>query len=529
MTSEAVTPVVPTVHVARASVDDYWSAEEDFDDRYSTPGSDFDLASSAAESESEPRQVKNTEQTLDRADKVKRTCELLEFYFSEASMRRDHWLRTKAREQPDLSIDLSFICSFKKMRHVTKDLSIVAEAADLTDVVTLNADRTRIRRTVPLGPDPESLVWRSLVLENLPDGATPESLKLLCEEGGPVECVWILSPSEGEPVPEPLAARLAMVKTSTCAISPALRPTGMTIAIVALEEERDKMTACRTLNGKEDMKVSLLVTSLKEKKRKPPTARHMNVFEADGSGLDSDGGERCLSRSPRSETPPVGYVCRNCNIPGHFLRDCTAKRTEPPPPEYICRKCEQPGHWVQECPNKRVDVSRKPPSGYVCHKCDKPGHWIHDCPENRAKTMSTGQSPGGGHTPRISASQQRLTATPPKGYNCHLCGSPDHYIADCPRSSSPRNSPLGSPAGSPRTQRKGLATTGASQRESSNWRAKSALAKVGFTPRSPSPARRGQLNASDGVAPLGVTRSPLGPTAAATGFGRGRGRVVVNQ
>ena len=69
-------------------------------------------------------------------------------------------------------------------------------------------------------------------------------------------------------------------------------------------QERDKMTACRTLNGKEDMKVSLLVTSLKEKKRKPPTARHLNVIEADGSGLDSDGGERCLSRSPRSETPP---------------------------------------------------------------------------------------------------------------------------------------------------------------------------------------------------------------------------------
>jgi hypothetical protein len=49
------------------------------------------------------------------------------------------------------------------------------------------------------------------------------------------------------------------------------------------------------------------------------------------------------------ETPPPGYVCRNCRVRGHFIQHCTLK-IQKPPPGYICYRCQIPGHFIQYCP-----------------------------------------------------------------------------------------------------------------------------------------------------------------------------------
>ncbi|KUF80886.1 pre-mRNA 3' end processing protein WDR33 [Phytophthora nicotianae] len=46
--------------------------------------------------------------------------------------------------------------------------------------------------------------------------------------------------------------------------------------------------------------------------------------------------------------PPEGYLCKRCNIPGHYISDCTEPKV--PPPSYTCHKCRQKGHWKQDCP-----------------------------------------------------------------------------------------------------------------------------------------------------------------------------------
>jgi hypothetical protein len=48
---------------------------------------------------------------------------------------------------------------------------------------------------------------------------------------------------------------------------------------------------------------------------------------------------------------------------------------ETPPPGYVCRSCGVPGHFIQHCQQER-----KTPSGYVCYRCRIPGHFIHHCP-----------------------------------------------------------------------------------------------------------------------------------------------------
>ncbi|KAG0367058.1 hypothetical protein BGZ54_004483 [Gamsiella multidivaricata] len=102
---------------------------------------------------------------------------------------------------------------------------------------------------------------------------------------------------------------------------------------------------------------------------------------------DDAGGFFWDSKRVRNE-PPTGYVCRRCNQPGHFIKDCTAERQPRGAPEgYICKKCSQPGHFIQDCPLIKEEVPRLPP-GYVCNICHKPGHRITDCPEAESRRQS---------------------------------------------------------------------------------------------------------------------------------------------
>lgn len=130
--------------------------------------------------------------------------------------------------------------------------------------------------------------------------------------------------------------------------------------------------------------------------------------------------------------PPGDYVCRLCNVPGHWLKDCCLYQPRPgnhhrssstsampvafasiqhrsafPPGNYVCRLCNIPGHWIEQCELFEPHVgssngftspthgtaaanvgrarfgggafSSPPPASYVCKLCNEPGHWIQQC------------------------------------------------------------------------------------------------------------------------------------------------------
>lgn len=158
---------------------------------------------------------------------------------------------------------------------------------------------------------------------------------------------------------------------------------------------------------------------------------------------------------PINNAPPSDYVCKLCNCDGHWMKDCklyeprstsassissgsssssgnvfkagltTANssssghsRTLLPPGNYVCRLCNVAGHWIDQCskfqpkhldstnnssinttsttsvqlppmlgpgptPNYRPPayLSKPVPSNYICNLCNRPGHWIQQCSE----------------------------------------------------------------------------------------------------------------------------------------------------
>lgn len=87
------------------------------------------------------------------------------------------------------------------------------------------------------------------------------------------------------------------------------------------------------------------------------------------------------------EGPPPGYICKRCNVPGHYVKDCPQARdgTGSLPEGYVCRICNEPGHHIKQCPqagqNKEGGAKKSgPPDSYICRICSEPGHWIQDCP-----------------------------------------------------------------------------------------------------------------------------------------------------
>ncbi|KXS16490.1 hypothetical protein M427DRAFT_134102 [Gonapodya prolifera JEL478] len=145
-------------------------------------------------------------------------------------------------------------------------------------------------------------------------------------------------------------------------------------------------------------------------------------------------------------TPPEGYVCKLCFVPGHFMKHCSLYRERPrfegfrkgysgdvPPENYLCKLCFIPGHFMKNC------------SLYKERSPQYPTVQANNGPMYR-KDGSMGTPPPGLYSPAIQrAAQLRaagitmqngvrkpFTTVPPDGYVCKICGVPGHWIQQCP-------------------------------------------------------------------------------------------------
>jgi hypothetical protein len=144
-----------------------------------------------------------------------------------------------------------------------------------------------------------------------------------------------------------------------------------------------------------------------------------------GQGLVGGYGGMASGMVFASNIPPRDYICKLCNVPGHWLKDChlyeprngmngvirchsrtpsiSGMRSQNPPGNYICRLCGVAGHWIEACSKFQPKTGKAeglfkgtvPPRNYVCNLCQQPGHWIQQCaqftpiPGNHKRSLSS--------------------------------------------------------------------------------------------------------------------------------------------
>ena len=110
-------------------------------------------------------------------------------------------------------------------------------------------------------------------------------------------------------------------------------------------------------------------------------------------------------------SPPLGYICRLCNVAGHYIRHCPIALEQAKAKAKAKAKTKTKAKAKAKAKKEKKIMEKKmarptrvhedgierfvPPSGYLCVRCKIAGHYVNECPliEKRNKKAETHQGP----------------------------------------------------------------------------------------------------------------------------------------
>lgn len=75
--------------------------------------------------------------------------EQVEFYFSDANLRRDKFLKKKLSESADGFVPIDVLLTFNRMRSLSEDKEVVVASLANSAILKLSEDKERVARVVP--------------------------------------------------------------------------------------------------------------------------------------------------------------------------------------------------------------------------------------------------------------------------------------------------------------------------------------------------------------------------------------------
>lgn len=124
----------------------------------------------------------------------------VEFYFSDSAYRRDTFLRTAVANDSEGFVPITTLLTFNKLKQLTTDVAVVAEALKDSETVIVSDDKTKLKRSEPL-PDVDDSALRTLYVKGYPtDDAevTIDSVREQLSVYGPINYVKLRRETGGE-------------------------------------------------------------------------------------------------------------------------------------------------------------------------------------------------------------------------------------------------------------------------------------------------------------------------------------------
>jgi lupus La protein len=112
------------------------------------------------------------------ADAIKRQ---IEFYYSDSNFRKDTFLREAAATDPEGFVPIATLLTFNKLKSMTTDASVVAEAIAGSDSVVLSEDKLKIRRSEPL-PEGDNSKENTLYVKGYPESDESVTIDAITEQ-----------------------------------------------------------------------------------------------------------------------------------------------------------------------------------------------------------------------------------------------------------------------------------------------------------------------------------------------------------
>ncbi|XP_077999400.1 la-related protein 7-like [Glandiceps talaboti] len=115
----------------------------------------------------------------------------LEFYFGDANLRKDRFLKQYIEKNKDGLVDISILLSFNKLKSMTDDEKVIIRAAKASNKLKVSSDEKQIGRIQPLTPPKYDIDDVTVYVECIPPNATHEWLKSVFSCCGKVTYVSI--------------------------------------------------------------------------------------------------------------------------------------------------------------------------------------------------------------------------------------------------------------------------------------------------------------------------------------------------
>jgi len=327
----------------------------------------------------------------------------VEFYLSDDNLAKDAFLLKHVRRNKEGYVNLKLITSFKKVKTLTKDYRVVAKALEKSKELSLNSEKTKVRRNAAL---PSELLernpGRTVVVTGL-ENASMESVSEIFSKCGEIELIRIVRP--GKVIPVDLKSYFTKhpeLETETC-------------AVVAFETMAAAARACSEISKEGGMKVVELGKQGAKKEKSKSKLKSKDKGSDVARDSDEEHDESTKKRRNRKKNKRLQELIGK-NSDDSFSSSCSSDTDNSYSSFSTCRR-----RYNNEG-NHTPDRSGSPVGGSPSPRPTGVGSWRspQSSPElSRKKLANSAVKEGSNSAPNSPWSQRRKFGSPNSGHSPH--------------------------------------------------------------------------------------------------------------